>query len=281
MGREVASAQEHGVTPGGQRADCGLRRVVPVGNRSHLEVIADDEALESKFLAQETLDNRSRQRGWLLLIQSRHEHVRRHDRVDVGVDGCAKRDELDRSQPVWWMFDERQLEVRIGARIPMAREMLPARGNSLTLQLSYNDRTQAGDLIGAFGKGAIANDRVTRVRMNVEDGRVVERNANRAQLTRHRLRKPNRQPLVIGTPQDGHGRPLCKWSTQSRDATTLLIDGHPRGPLQSEMPRIVRQLGNLLGRCNVPGEECNPSQIELARERSQLWWNGSAPRSFR
>ena len=39
------------------------------------------------------------------------------------------------------------------------------------------------------------------------------------------------------------------------------------------MPRFVRQLGNLLGRRNVAGEKRNPSEIELARERSQLWWN--------
>ena len=155
----------------------------------------------------------------------------------------------------------------------MAREMLPARGNSLTLQLSHDDRAQAGDLLGGFGKRAIANDRVARVRMNIEDGSVIERNANRAQLTRHRLRKPNSEPLVIGAPKDGHWRPLRKRCAQSRDATTLLIDGHPCRPLQSKMPRFVRQLGNLLGRRNVAGEERNPSQIELARERSQLRWN--------
>ena len=108
--------------------------------------------------------------------------VRRHDRGDAGLDGGSERQELDLAQPFRRVLDERQLEMRVGARVAVSGKMLAARGDALGLQRPDDGGPEPRDIGRLFAQRAIANHGILRVRVHVEDGRVVERDADRFQL---------------------------------------------------------------------------------------------------
>ena len=89
-----------------------------------------------------------------LFVERRHQHVRGHDRRDAGLDGGLERHELDRAQPIGRMLDERQLEVRIGARVAVPREVLAARGDALRLQRPHDRARPAAATSSAFSASA-------------------------------------------------------------------------------------------------------------------------------
>ena len=61
-----------------------------------------------------------------------------------------------------WMLDERQLVMRIGARIAMTGKMLATRGNALRLQGFDDHCVRASRRPRAFGERAVANHGVGR-----------------------------------------------------------------------------------------------------------------------
>ena len=61
----------------------------------------------------------------------------------------------------------------------MTREMLPARGDAVLLQTPDDGGPEPSDALGVLGQRAIADDRVLRIGVNVEDRSVVERDARR------------------------------------------------------------------------------------------------------
>ena len=129
----VAAADQHAVAAGGNRADRRVGHRVAPGNRLHLEVVAQDDALVAQLLAQHADDARRQRRG-RVLVERRHEDMRRHDGRDLGLDGGPERHELDLAQPLGRMLDERQLQVGIGAGVAMTGKVLAARGDALPLQ---------------------------------------------------------------------------------------------------------------------------------------------------
>jgi hypothetical protein len=77
------------------------------------------------------------------------------------------------------VLDERQLDMRVGRRVAVTRKMLAARRDARFLQRSNDGAAQPGHVSGFFGEGPIANDRVLRVRVNVEYRCEIERDADR------------------------------------------------------------------------------------------------------
>src|SRR4029079_7137634 len=110
--------------------------------------------------------------------------MRGHEGRDAGGDRGAKRHELNRSQAIGRVLDERQLEMRVGTGITVAGEMLAARGDALGLERSDDRRAKAGYIVGFFRERPVADDRIRRVGEDVEDRRVIERDADRAELRR-------------------------------------------------------------------------------------------------
>ncbi len=106
------------------------------------------------------------------------------------LDGRAERHELDGVEPVGRMLDERQLVVRVGARVAVPGKVLAARRNARLLQRRDDPLAQPGDVLGPLGQRAIADHRILRVREDVEDRRVVERNPDGLELRRQRAREP-------------------------------------------------------------------------------------------
>ncbi len=80
------------------------------------------------------------------------------------------------------MLDERELEMRVGARVAVARKMFPAGGDTFRLQAANDGGAQPRHVGGFLRQRAVADDRVLRIRMDVEHRRVVERDADRREL---------------------------------------------------------------------------------------------------
>ena len=131
---DVAAADQHAVAAGANRLDRRLRHGVLRAHRLHLEIVAQDHAVELQLVAQQRLDDVGRQRRRPLLVERRHQHVRGHDERDLLGDRGAERLELDRAQAIGRMLDERQLEVRVGAGVAVAGKMLAAGGQAGALQ---------------------------------------------------------------------------------------------------------------------------------------------------
>ena len=127
---------------------------------------------------------------------------------DVGLDRRAERDELHRLDAIGRMLDERQLMVRVGARVAMAGKMLSARRDPRLLQRRDDPPAQPGHVLGPIGQRAVADDRILRVGENVEHRRVVERDPDRLELGGERAREPFGERLVAAPSERHHRRPL-------------------------------------------------------------------------
>ena len=103
--------------------------------------------------------------------------------------------------------------------------------------------------------------------MDVEDGRVVERDADGLQLGRERAGKSLGEPHVAAAAEGGHRRPLGERRLEPRDAPALLIDADPERQLRDQTGRVVAQLGDLFRFRHVAREENDAAQAELAGER--------------
>jgi hypothetical protein len=109
----------------------------------------------------------------------------------------------------------------------MPRKVLSAGGNAVVLERRDDRDAQASDHLRILCKGAVANDRVVGVRVDIEHGRVVERNADGAQFARERCGKPGGEATIAASAQDGHWRPFRERRLQPRDAAPLLVHAHP------------------------------------------------------
>ena len=83
-----------------------------------------------------------------VLVEGGKKHVRRHDGGDARVDRRLERHELDLAQPLGRMLDQRQLEVRVGARVAVPGKMLAARRDPFGLQRPDDGGAQPRDLLG-------------------------------------------------------------------------------------------------------------------------------------
>ena len=113
-----------------------------------------------------------------------------------GGDRRLERHQLHGLEPIGRMVEQRQLEVRVGAGVAVPGKVLAAGGDAGALQRPDDRRAEPGDVFGALGQRAIADHRVLRVGVDVEDRRVVERDADGVQLRGERPRKPLGQLLV-------------------------------------------------------------------------------------
>ena len=109
-----------------------------------------------------------------------------------------------------------------------------------------------------------------RIRVNIEDRRVVERDADRLQLRGQRRRKPRRHRRVPAATQHRHRRPFGKRLPQASHPSTLLVDADPEWHLGCQRLHVTGKLGDLLRRLDVAREQDDASELKLTRERPQL-----------
>ena len=136
--------------------------------------------------------------------------------------------------------------------------------------VSDDDRAEPGDVLGALRQRAIADHRVLRIGEDVEDRRVVERDADRRQLGRERAGEPRGERLVAAPSERRHRRPPVNGrlsrATRPPSWSTLTHSGSS----SASVLRLARDLGDLLRLVDVAGEEDDAAEIELAGQRPEL-----------
>ena len=120
----------------------------------------------------------------------------------------------------------------------MPGEMLPARRHAVLLQPVDDGRPEASDALGVFTEGAVTDDGVLRIGMNVENRGVVERNAHSSELGCQSGRKTAGELNVTAPPQHSHRRPFGERRLQPRDASALLIDADPERQIGRQLLHI-------------------------------------------
>ena len=119
-------------------------------------------------------------------------------------------------------------------------------------------------------KFAIADDRVLRVGVDVEDRRVIEGNPHRFELGGQRPGKPLGERDVAAPAQRRHRRPFGERRLQAGNAAAFLIDADPRGQVGHEVGRVEGELRHLLGLDDVAGKQDDAAQTEVPRQRLEL-----------
>ena len=99
------------------------------------------------------------------------------------------------------MLDDRQLHMRIGGGVAVSREMLAAGGNAGALQLFDDDAPKPGDDVWPLTEGAVADDGVLWIGMDVEHRCKIERDADGSDLDRERRGKSLRERRIVSEPQ--------------------------------------------------------------------------------
>ncbi len=251
QGRELlvvrGPAQEHHITSCRDCADRPFLCRVARADRLHVEIVTDDHAVEPERLLEEAVHDGGRHRCGALFVERRHQDVRGHDRGDAGIDSRPERDKLHRLQTVRWMLDERQLEMRVGGRVAMAREVFAARGNPCRLQSLDQDPAKPCDILSPVAQGAIANNRVRRVGQDVEHRCVIEIDTDGDQLSRETFGETSHETFIARPPQRHHRRPDCERRPKPRYPSALLVHAHPQRRVPRERLCLAGELGHPLG----------------------------------
>ena len=140
---------------------------------------------------------------------------------------------------------------------PCPGKCLPQAATPLTLQLVDDDAAQLRHDVRLLAQRPIADDRIFRVGVDVEDGRVVERDADGGQFRRQCAGKLPRKCRVFTSTQHRHRRPLRKRRSQARDAPAFLVDAYPGRHFAAEGAHVERETRHLLRRFDIsePPEE--------------------------
>ncbi len=120
----VARREEH-VAPRLDGLDGGLERVGARGEARRGGRVAHQEPLELELLAERPLEDLARARGRdAARVERRIGDVRRHDRRHAGVDRPAKGHDVALHELRARRRHHRQLEMRVGGRAAVSREVL-------------------------------------------------------------------------------------------------------------------------------------------------------------
>ena len=274
----IRRAHQHCVAARLDRAHRRILVSVSSADGFHFKIIAEDQPFVAKLFLQQAVHERRRQGGRVLLVKRRNQDVRGHDRRDTRGNRRLERDQLDLVESLARMVDQRQLEVRIGARVAMSGKMFTAGGDTRALQRPDDHRPEPRNILGVLRQSAIPNDRVVHVRQHIENGSVVERNADRAELHGQRLGKPLGEPVArrARPPERNHRRPFGERPLQPRHASALLVHADPQRNLRGQLLRFARHIRDLIGGFNVPREEDHAAEIELTRKCAHVGMNAVA-----
>ena len=201
----IGAADEHGVAAGrdglgGRRRDRHPRATAFISRSSVNTTPSKPSSYGHR------LDDRARQRRRATLVQRRHEHVRRHEGRNAGVDGGPERHHstsrrrsrgCSTSASSW--CESCAVSPCPGKCLPQAA--IPSRC-SVSMIVLPREATA-----GVLGQRPIADHRVPGVGEDVEDRGEIERDAHRAQFDRHRPGEARRQCGIAGAAERQHRRP--------------------------------------------------------------------------
>lgn len=151
-------------------------------DRAHFESVGEDDASEAEPPPQQVRHDRARKGGWCVRVEGRIENVRGHQGGDPCCDRRAERDEFPGEKEVSRRADHRQFLVGVSLRRPVAGEVLSDGDDSLGEGAARPSDAEGGGGGGVVRNGAVADDRVARVAVHVENGREVDVNSHGGDL---------------------------------------------------------------------------------------------------
>ena len=203
--------------------------------------------------------------------------MRSHDEVGARLHRCCEGDELAGAQLVEILLHRRGSQMAVGARIPVAREMLEA-GDRPRARNTFGHRaSQLGDHRGVVSEGAHADDGVGGVAVDVGDRREVHVDAQDRQLPaqdRPRLAGV----LLRGGPRrsDGHGSGHASSHVEAQHDASLAIGadeiGDVRACLSVEVV-VLQRIGEAEGLrrpLDVRPEEDHAAELMPAQRLGEL-----------
>ena len=207
------------VAPGLDRADRQLLDRIAIGDGLHPQIVGDQHAAKPELAAQQLGRDPARQRRRPIGIERRIEHVRRHERLHPGARGGGERRQLHPAQALEIVRHDRQLVVRIGARVAVTGEVLAAADQARAAQPAPERQRVRRHRLGGGAERAVADHRVGGVRVHVEHRREVPADAERRQLVaerppdRRRARGIARRPRPTASAARPSAGARTRWTT--------------------------------------------------------------------
>ena len=189
MERRLVGCPEQDVLAGPESDDRidDLRR--SLGQGAHVQGIRDGHAVEPHLPAEQVAQDRGGQAGRQVVALAGQREVAGHDHPCAGVQCRPERDQLALGQLGVRAGHHRQLVVRIRRRVAGSREVLDRRGHAVVLQAANGRGREPSDRHRIVAEAADAEGRIGRVVRHVADRRVVDVDAEGAQLARRRARR--------------------------------------------------------------------------------------------
>jgi hypothetical protein len=233
------------------------------GDRAHLEIVGEEHPVVAQLAAEEVGRDAARKRGGHAGVDRLAHDVRAHQRVDTGANRGSERRELDRIETCALVEHDREIEVAVDRGVAVTGEVLAAREHAARGETARERQPQHGARLGRAGERSVADDRVRRVRVDVEHGREVHRHAEVREATPHDLARAL-DDLLPRPPEHSHRRQGREGRLEPLDAPSLLVERDDRGELavlRGGRGHLRRQRAQRLHRREVAAEEDGPGEV--------------------
>ena len=186
----------------------------------------------------------------------------------------TKRREIRAGQDLQRLTHHRQGQMAVDARATVPRDVLHDRHHATGHEALGDGPTQRTDTLRIVAEGAIADDAVGASDGDVENGRAVGVDAERAQILSQQVghqercpASPRRVPPVhvsIG----GSGRQRApEWWSQTLHAPAFLVDRHQHVVGADRLACRADKAADLVGGLAVAGEEDEACRTRAGQER--------------
>jgi hypothetical protein len=254
-----AEAQQ--VRAGGQGGHRGLADRPRAARPLHVQGVGDDGSPEAQLAAEQPHEHPPAHGGRSIVEGGQHD-VGRHHRVHPGGDDVPEGRQLPLPEDLDRLAHDGQVHVGVLGGVPMAREVLRARGHPRGVQPPDERGAVATDEPRGGAERAHADHRVGRVAVDVDARREVEGDTGRGQLGADGRRHRVGERFVVHGPERGVARiGAAGRHLQARDVAALLVRSHDRSA--SGRPQGRRQLGDAAGVGDVVAEEADATEATL------------------
>ncbi len=194
-----------------------------------------------------------------------HDHLRRF----AQVDRCAIRREVGRVRVGTRLVHTRQPIVRIGCRIPVAREVLEGADDARVGHAARHIAAEQADHVRIIAVGTHVDDGIQRIAVDVDHRRKVDVHADRRQLRGEHV------PLAVGecrvgSPQVGGperhapGERRRTAARQPEHVAALLIDADQHADRRRRSD-LRRQAVDLIDRHEIVGKQDHAADAVIAQ----------------
>ena len=170
------------------------------------------------------------------------------------------------------MREHRQREVAVDARVAVTGEVLGAGGDAFRLEPGEERTRVSCDELRRAAETAVADHGVGRVRVDVDDRREREIDAQVGELAAERVCHRGGEGEIIVLAEPAHRRPRCPPVAQTLHAATFLVDRDDERQLGgSRGVQSTQERARLLGALEVPPEQhdaADASRGDLRAQRS-------------